>query len=212
MPRLAVLHSTPVVYELFRTVLGSADCFHLIDEALLRDVQARGIDADAVERVGGHVSGAAASGATTFLCTCSSLSPAMDLLPSGDGPERLNIDDPACEEIAAAGGRIGVVASVRSTVKPTTERILGFAARLGTDCTIVPILADGAFALRNAGDLAAHDRMVTEAVAAHAGAFDRLLIAQASVAHLAPALAVHGKPVVTTIDACLRRLGLQSGS
>ena len=32
--RLALLHTTPLAYDLFRRELGDADCCHLIDEYL----------------------------------------------------------------------------------------------------------------------------------------------------------------------------------
>ncbi|MBN8997409.1 MAG: hypothetical protein J0H63_10005 [Rhizobiales bacterium] len=150
--RLALLHTTPLAYDLFRRELGDADCCHLIDEYLFDMIRADGSSPAIPERIGGLMAAAAAGGAGTFLCTCSSTSPYFDRTSPPEGLAVLKIDDPACRAVASRGGRVGVVCSVETTVDSTMRRVHRFAEDLGTHVELSGILARGAFEALSAGD------------------------------------------------------------
>lgn len=205
--RLALLHTTPLVYNLFRQELALADCYHVIDEHLLRLIRGEPHSSAIADRISAHIGGAAHAGADIFLCTCSSASPYLDHAAVIGGIRLLKIDDPACRQVAARGGRVGIVCSVESTVAPTIDRLLRFAKDSGTAIMPVPVLAQGAFDALSAGDVQKHDALVLDAISAHSGEVERFLLAQASLAGLRErAQVAGGREVVTTPGACLDSL------
>lgn len=205
--RLALLHTTPLAYDLFRRELGDADCFHLIDEHLFNMIRADGSAPAIPERIAGLMAAAAAGGAGTLLCTCSSTSPCFDRASPPEGLAVMKIDDPACRAVASRGGRVGIVCSIETTVDSTMRRIHRFAGELGTHVALSGILAKGAFEALSAGDAERHDALVLEAIAGADQTMDRLFLAQASLARVADeARAATGLDVVTTPGACLTAL------
>lgn len=210
--RLALLHTTPLAYDLFRQELGTADCYHIIDERLFDLIRVEAAAPEIPERMAQLVASAAASGAKALVCTCSSTSPYFDSVPAPQGLAIMKIDDPACRDAARQGGRVGVVCSVETTVDSTIQRIRRFASEFRTRIEPVAILARGAFDALSAGDAHRHDALVLEAIAQASHSLDRLLFAQASLTRLAErARAATGLEVITTPGACLaalRRAGL----
>jgi Asp/Glu/hydantoin racemase len=76
---------------------------------------------------------------------------------------------------------------------------------------VLPVLAEGALAALDAGDVAAHDRLVAEA-AAGAGGVDAIALGQFSLAHVGPRIAAaRGLPVFTTPESAVRRLKAMLG-
>jgi hypothetical protein len=68
-----------------------------------------------------------------------------------------------------------------------------------------PLLVDGAFAALSAGKRDEHDALVTQAALALAPSVDRLVLAQASLAHLADSLEKQtGKPVFASPEWMVR--------
>jgi hypothetical protein len=68
------------------------------------------------------------------------------------------------------------------------------------------MLAEGALAALDAGDVSTHDRLVAEAGARLADC-DAVALGQFSLAHVAPMVAaVTGRPVFTTPGSAVRRL------
>jgi hypothetical protein len=210
--RLALFHTTHLAYDLFRKALGGTDCCHIVDEWIFDLIRADPAAPGIGQRLDELIAGAAATGATTLVCTCSSTSPYLDAVSAPSGLAIMKIDDPACRDVAMRGGRVGVVCSVETTVESTIGRIRRFAGELGTRVEPVGILARGAFDALSAGDGERHDALVLEAIAREGRSLDRLLLAQASLTRLADrAHAASGLEVVTTPGACLaalRRAGL----
>jgi len=103
------------------------------------------------------------------------------------------------------GGRVGVLATVPSTLGPTTDLIRAAAKEAGQEVEVVPRVCEGAFAVLMSGDRERHDAMVGEGASALARDVDRIVLAQASMARLAPRLAEEtGVPVLAS-----PRLGIE---
>jgi Asp/Glu/hydantoin racemase len=142
-----------------------------------------------------------------ILFTCSATSPAVDQVrPLFDIPI-LKIDDAMSARAVAAGERIGLLCTNHSTAVPSESLLREHAARQKRRVEVVAVVEDAAFAAVRAGDRDTHDRLVSTAAARLARDCDTIVLAQASMAHLAPLIAGKtGLPVLTSPEPCVEAL------
>ena len=129
------------------------------------------------------------AGADAVLSLCSSLGPAVDPARRLVSIPVIKIDDPHTELAAREASRIGVMATVGTTLAPTVALIREKAASLGKEVEIVESLSEKAFQVLMAGGREEHDEMVVAAAQALAPRVELILFAQASMARLAPRVA-----------------------
>ena len=117
----------------------------------------------------------------------------------------VKIDDAMYAEAARSDGRVGLLCTTRSTLEPSRSLLAEHVAASGTRVEAEPVLVDGAFDALSAGRREEHDALVTESALALAQRADRLVLAQASLAHLAEPLAQRsGKPVFASPEWMVR--------
>jgi Asp/Glu/hydantoin racemase len=146
-----------------------------------------------------YVQAAELTGADAVLSLCSSLGPSIDAARKLVKIPVIKIDDAMTEKAARDARRIGVMATVRTTLKPTVDLVNEKAAFLDKQVSVEQKLVDGAFQILMDGDKDRHDRMVAEAARELAGAVDLIVLAQASMTRLAPRLqAETGLPVLSS--------------
>jgi hypothetical protein len=108
-------------------------------------------------------------------------------------------------EAAKLDGRVGLVCTTPSTVDPSRSLLAAHCAAAGTRVQAEPLLVEGAFAALSAGRRDEHDALVTKAALALAHRTDRLVLAQASLAHLCEPLQQQtGKPVFASPEWMVR--------
>jgi aspartate/glutamate racemase len=207
--RIAFIHTVAMLVERFRprfqAELPEADCFHMLDESVLQDLIRQGASAGITRRVCTLAMLAQDAGAELIVFTCSSTSPAIDVARSLVKAPILKIDDPMYAEVARAGGRVGLICTTASTVEPSRQLMAAHAAQAGTAVEAESLLCSAAFEALTAGRRDEHDRLVTEAAQGLAGRVDRLVLAQASLSHLAEPLAKQlGKPVLSSPELMVR--------
>jgi Asp/Glu/hydantoin racemase len=189
MNRLAVLHTVSFLADRFKAMLRehlpAIDAFHMLDESLLQDLLRSGPSPTITRRVVTFATLAADAGADLILFTCSSTSPAVDVARRVIATPILKIDDPMAAKAVELGPRIGILCTTSSTQGPSAELVREHATRLGREVTIEPRLVAGAFDALSNGDREAHDRLIRDAAADLAGRNDVIVLAQASMAHLA---------------------------
>lgn len=184
---LAMIHTVsgliPVFDGLVRQHLPLWQSFNMLDESLLRGTIRDGaLSTLTMRRLTGMVWSAVDSGATAVVVTCSSLGPAVEAARPLCPVPLFRIDEGMALAAAGAGPRIGVLATLRTTLDPTTDLILRTASRLGRDCRVISKLADGAFEKLGQGDTAGHDQMVAQSLRDLAPQVDVVVLAQASMA------------------------------
>ncbi|MBB4766749.1 aspartate/glutamate racemase family protein [Amorphoplanes digitatis] len=191
MTTIGFLHTAEAHVPTFRGLVaelapGVRD-LHVVDERLLADAAAPGVDSRIAERL----RSLADSGADLVVCTCSTIGGQTERV--GAGVPVLRLDRPMAEAAVAIGGRIAVVATVESTLAPTRALLLECAAG---PVEIVDAPCLDAWALFAAGDLAGYARRV----AAHCRGLtaDVIVLAQASMAPAADLLADLPTPVLTS--------------
>ncbi|MEO3804568.1 aspartate/glutamate racemase family protein [Nonomuraea sp. B1E8] len=188
-PAIAMLHTVPALAaplaELAAEVRPGARILHFADESLLQDtIAGDGPPPHVRRRLVSYAMYAKESGAGTLLVTCSSIGEAAEQArPFAELPI-LRIDEPMAEEAVRAGHRIGVLATLATTLGPTTRLVRRAASRQGVAREVVPHLCDGAFDALRGGDPARHDALVLDGFGRLAGQVDVVVLAQASMARI----------------------------
>ena len=142
---------------------------------------------------------AADAGARVLLNACSSVgevAKAAQPLYAMTGVRIVRIDEGMAMDAARRFRRIGVVATLRSTLEPTKRLVLECAARQGIEAEVVEALAEGAFGL----DRERFKKKLIDAGRKISGSVDALLFAQGSMAYAEKAVSeALSLPVLTSI-------------
>jgi hypothetical protein len=88
-----------------------------------------------------------------------------------------------------------VIATLPTTLEPTAALVAARAALAGREVEVVSYLCEGAFAALQAGDTERHDNLVREGLRSLGVSVDVIVLAQASMARVADALAPEERPV-----------------
>jgi Asp/Glu/hydantoin racemase len=179
----------PRFRELSAELLPGVGTFDIVDETLLRDATAEGrVSLDVARRLVAHLAAAERHGADLVVLTCSSVGEVADAVRPFAGVPIVRIDQAMADEAVARGDRIGVLATLRSTLEPTTALVRRAAEAAARPVEIRDRLADGAFAALRAGDTDRHDALVRDRLGELLGWADVVVLAQASMARVAEAL------------------------
>lgn len=208
MPQtLALIHTSQVfltvermMKSMFAEILPEVRLINIMDDSLLPDCMAAGgITPEVTRRMCAYVVAAEATGADAVLSLCSSLGPTIDVARKLVTIPVIKIDDAHTEKAAREAARVGVMATVATTLPPTVALIREKALALNKTVEIRESLSNAAFQALMAGEKDKHDAMVTEAARALAPDVDVLLFAQASMTRLAPQIEqATGRPVLTS--------------
>ena len=184
---------------------------HVVDPGLLADARRDGMTPELAARIDARLHELADRGADVIVCTCSSLGGHAERRTADVGVPVLRADRPMAESAVAAGRRIGVVATVDSTLGPTRELLDDAAARAGRAVELVEVRCPEAFALFEAGDFPAYAQMVARRARAAAPGLDVLVLAQPSAAPAAALLADLPIPVLTSPRTAVSRAIAEAG-
>ncbi len=205
--KIAILHTSfvfvsvePVINDLIAELIPDAEVMHFVDSDVLATVvRENGISAKSEARMTHLAQAAEQAGADIIFSACSSLGPALDVAAANVQTPVVKIDEAMAIRAATEGTRIGVLATVPTTLGPTSDLIQAHADELGRKITIERRLAEGAFATLMSGDRQTHDAMITAQALDLAKTADTIVLAQASMSRLADALAAKaGVPVLSS--------------
>jgi Asp/Glu/hydantoin racemase len=212
---LVLVHTVPPLVEVFgqlaAEMLPGVRVLHVLDQPMLERVRQRGALADEdVARLAAHVDEAAAVGADAVLVTCSTISPCVDAVRGRTALPVYKVDEAmiaaAIALAAQRGPRVGVLATNATTLAPTRLLLTTAAAQADMPIAIVDALVEGALPALLAGDAAAHDRLVRDALRALAPQVDVVVLAQASTARVLPGLPPVAPPVLASPQLALQQV------
>jgi Asp/Glu/hydantoin racemase len=193
-PRLFLLHTSatlvPMFEQLCKEKLPGAAVFNMVDDSLIKDVIAHQcLRPQTARRVTQLVAAAEDAGADQVLVTCSSIGRAVETAASLASVPVLRVDRPMAEHAVTTGRRVGVIATLRTTLEPTADLVQRCAAEAGREIELTARLCDGAFEALMGGDAARHDELVLAALHELQSHVDVIALAQASMARVANLLA-----------------------
>jgi Asp/Glu/hydantoin racemase len=201
MTRLAIIHTTPATVEplkaLAAQVLPGWGVVNFVDDSILPQLAENGGDVSQVEaRLVTYARFAAEVGADVILEACSSVGEVVEKMQEAVDVPVVRIDEAMAEVAVAeagvsAGGRparIGVAATLATTLEPTMRLLRQKAGAAGVRVELVPELVAAAYRRLADGDREGHDTVLAEALAGLAGRADVIVLAQASMARVLPRL------------------------
>lgn len=186
---LGLIHTSatlvPIFQDLCNKYLPGVKTFNIVDDSLIKNVIACGeLTPTTARRVVDYAGSAEIAGADYILFTCSSIGAAVEAAANLTTVPVLRVDQPMADLAIQTGTRIGVIATLPTTLAPTTDLVKRRAMYLQKEISVTAVLCEGAFDALMSGDAATHDAMVAAALKDLVTKVDVILLAQASMARV----------------------------
>ncbi|SMC38382.1 aspartate/glutamate racemase family protein [Pedobacter africanus] len=190
---LGLVHTSatlvPVFQQLCSQYLPDVNVFNIVDDSLIKDVIRRNeLTALTARRVVDHVGSAADAGADFILVTCSSIGAAVEAAAGLTAVPVLRVDQPMADLAVKTGKKIGVIATLPTTLGPTSDLVRRRAAIAGKEIELRSKLCEGAFEALMGGNPEKHDEMVAKALMELSAEVDVIVLAQASMSRVVDGL------------------------
>lgn len=203
--RLGLLHTSatlvPVFEQLCKAKLPGVAVFNLVDDSLIKDVIAHNqLRPQTARRVTQLVAAAEDAGADYIMVTCSSIGAAVETAATLASVPVLRVDQPMADRAVTTAKKVGVIATLPTTLEPTADLIRRRAAAAGREIELTNRLCEGAFEALMSGDSATHDAMVAAALKELIQLVDVIALAQASMARVVDTLSENerSKPILAS--------------
>lgn len=209
MKKMAIIHTSFVsvndLAALCKEILPGVAVTNIVDDSLLPEVRENGgLTKNVTRRICAYAVEAQQMGCDAILNQCSSVGEAVDVARGLINIPYIKVDEPMAEKAAAIGGRIVVMATVSTTLKPSCRLVERAVAQLGTKAEVVPVYVDGAFDVLLKQGSEAHNAMLIDRVREETSTASCVVLAQGSMLCLAPLLTDMPVPVFTS-----PRLGIE---
>ena len=191
--KIGVIHTSPATIELFTRLIKErmpdAGVINLLDDSILPELRDNGGDLAAIEpRWRNYARIMSERSVDLVLNACSSIGE-LCARAQPDIPQPIvRVDAEMAREAVARGTRIGVLATVITTLTPTCDLLQKTAHVGGHPVTLDGVLVEGAYAALMEGDQTRHDDLIASALDAAARSNDVVVLAQASMARVLPRL------------------------
>lgn len=197
---LGLVHTSatlvPVFAELCSKYLPGIKVFNIVDDSLIKNTIACGeLTASTSKRVVNYAASAQEAGADFILFTCSSIGPAVETAATLTGVPVLRVDQPMADKAVNTGKKIGVIATLSTTLEPTSDLVKRRAIAANKEIELKSVLCEGAFDALMSGDAATHDKKVGDALKQLVNEVDVIVLAQASMARVVDTLSDAEKKV-----------------
>jgi len=189
MKKIAIVHTSFVIVdgitELFKRIIPEAKLVHIIDDSLLPEILAeKKITRKIIRRMLSYFKAAEDTGADLIFNVCSTVGEVADIARLIIDTPIVKIDEKMAEEAVERGRRIGVAATLQSTMDPTCRLIEKKAAELNKEIIVERTLCPGAYDALTSGRKDEHDRIVSGYVKELADKVDVIVFAQSTMARL----------------------------
>lgn len=188
------------VTALFKEHLPEVKLNHIVDDSLIQEVIANNKITPAVaKRLVNCYHMAVDAGADIIFNTCSSIGDIAQVARKMVPVPILKIDDPMAIDAVLRAKKIGVLATLPTTLAPTARLLQTMAQQQNQSIEVVEGLADGAFAAMMSGDREMHDHLIIRASENVAPQVDLIVLAQGSMGRMQDKLSeITGKPVLSS--------------
>ena len=210
MKSIAIIQTSAVsskeLKELCTEIIPEVKVHQIIDDSLIQEVNANGGPTYGVRnRMLDYYRHAESLGVDLILNQCSSVGEVADQIRPFISVPIVKIDEAMARKAISLGKKIGVIATVATTVGPSTRLIENTAREMNVSVEVEKHLVNGAMmVLIEQGDVKKHNAMVRDEVLRAAESNDVIVLAQGSMTVLVPELADVRKPVLTS-----PRLGIE---
>jgi aspartate/glutamate racemase len=182
----AVIPAIEPLKAAFGQLAPDVKLINILDEGLVTEIDRRGsLTPGLVRRLTTLVSLAEDAGAELVLLSCTAYSPVADDVQKQADIPVLKIDELMVRDALARASKIGVVGTVPAGVQMQQRLIGEIAAELGKEIELDAVLKPEAFKALSNGRRDEHDEIVLSEVERLAQSNELVMLAQASMGHLA---------------------------
>lgn len=198
----------PQLNKLCKELMPDLTVKNIIDETLVRDIiRYRGVKPEMIRRIARYAMSAEDAGACAVVMTCSSLGETVDVFREMIQIPAFRIDEPMAACAVSKYQKIGLIGTLASVIGPSSRLLERKAREADRTVEIRPILCEQAFLELQAGNTEKHDALLEEACRDIAREVDVLVMAQGSMAAIAPEIEKQcGKPVLTCLEIGVRSI------
>ncbi|QIZ10352.1 Asp/Glu racemase [Priestia megaterium] len=187
--KLAIIHTTPVTIEplkdLANKMIGECEIINLVDDSILPQLGKNGGNVQEIaDRWEGYAKVAEQLGADCILNACSSIGELVSFTQPKIATPIIRIDDAMAEFAISSAEKIGVAATLETTLRPTLDLLKQKAAEQQKNVEFEPILVSSAYQKLIANDKEGHDLDLSVALRELAKKVDIVVLAQASMARV----------------------------
>ncbi len=195
MTKLAIIHTTPATLDSMKAlaaeILPDCNLINFVDDSILPQLGENGGNLSQVEeRLVHYARFAEQVGADVILEACSSVGEVVAEMQSAVSIPIVRIDESMAEQAVQRGEKVGVAATLSTTLQPTARLLRVKAQAAGRQVEIYPLLIEGAYQKLMAGDREGHDNLLVEKLKDLARTMDVVVLAQASMARVLPRLSL----------------------
>ncbi len=210
---LGIIHAVNLTIRAMQPFLekfaGEIDVMHLCDDTIQRDNIRAGVGVIPKRnyfKFAQYAHNLQEAGADMILLACSTFNYAAELArPMIDIPI-MQIDRPMMELAVRQGRRVGLLATLATTV-PSSERLLRIvAAENRKEIEVVTVLREEAFLAIQKGDSETHNAILTDEIDRLSRRVDSIVMAQLSMSALAPHLSGTVVPVYDSGTTAFNRI------
>lgn len=202
--RVVMIHTSPVslneLKELCSEIIPEVEIINIIDDSLLEEVKRNnGITANIIKRMCSYVQCADLLNPDLIFNQCSSVGEAFDIAKKQTNTKTLKIDETMAQKAAETGERIAVIATVKSTLKPSCNLVRTKAKEMNKEAIVDEFLVDGALdILMKEKNQEKHNQLCLETIAKACEDHDTIVLAQGSMTVLNPYLDRFDKRILTS--------------
>jgi hypothetical protein len=184
---VVIINTTPVTVNSLKPLtdelLKGCTIYNLMDDSILPQISDGGGITESVRfRVHSLVMSATTMKPDAILCACSSIGGLIESSGQLTDIPLFRIDEPMTGEAVEKGAKIGVAATLFSTLEPTRALIARKAEEAGRVVTLESMLINGVGGLLSAGREQEYDRLVSLGLMELKSRSDIVVLAQASMA------------------------------
>jgi Asp/Glu/hydantoin racemase len=193
-PNIGVIHTSPATVELFGKLIGNripgARIINFLDDSILPELRDNGGDVSAVEpRWRSYATIMSERNVDVILNACSSIGELGSRVQPEIRQPIVRVDAGMARAAVSVGSSIIILATLSTTLGPTSELIRETARSSGYSGSLESVLIEGAYQALVAGDQIQHDDLVAAALETAVQDSDVVVLAQASMARVLPRLA-----------------------
>ena len=204
MKKIVMIHTSPVslndLKALVKKYMPDVELVNIIDDSLLEEVKKNnGPTPQIISRMNMYVQVANSLHPDLIFNQCSSVGEAFDVAKKSTTIPTLKIDEPMAKKAVELGNKIGVIATVKSTMLPSCDLIKRKAVE------VIEYLVDGALdILMKEKNVEKHNQLVLSKIEEASKACDVIVLAQGSMTAILPYIKNVDKPVLTSPELAIQ--------
>ena len=190
MKKVALFHTSVATIEsmtkLTKQIIPDVQIMHIVEDSMIKDVMANnGVTPEINARIAAYIQAAELAKCDMFMTACSSIGGVVEQCQFMTSMPLTRIDTAMIEQAIKIGGKIAVLATVETTLRPTLDYVHRIAQKHNqTSAKIEPLLMAEAFVALLDGNNAKHDEIVKAGLLKALKDSDVVVLAQASMARV----------------------------